>query len=132
MVEYHHPIIKAVSPDLSAFPVTTINVERACELRGHALVRETVRESFVVLDHPASVSLNPGFYKECRAILVGRDWINLTWQWKLKGFPSLDSEPRVQTGEDPLTIHDLDGTELVKDSTERERLLLKALRELVK
>jgi hypothetical protein len=44
----------------------------------------------------------------------------------------LDSYPRIIASDEPLTIYDLESTELVQDSAERERMIIKALRELVK
>lgn len=105
---------------------------KASQLRGSSAVKEIIRDSFVVLTHPASYSQAATFYQECRAQLTGREWGALTWQWRLKDLPSLDSAPRLTSSAEPLTIYDLEQTELVQNSNERERLLLKALRELVK
>jgi hypothetical protein len=51
----------------------------------------------------------------------------------LRGGPAFDANPRIDSkNNEPLTIYDLEQTELVQSSEERERLLFKALRELVK
>ena len=101
-------------------------------LRASEVVREALRETFVVLMHPSCLAFQSEFFKECRSTLLGRDWGALTWQWQIKGLPELDSTARVDSTGEPLTIYDLEQTELVQNSEERERLLLKALRELVK
>jgi hypothetical protein len=102
-------------------------------LRASERVRAAVRDSFLVLEHAPSRAADPEFYGAAFALLNGRDWGALTWQWRLKGHAALDATPRLGgAGDTPLTIHDLEQTELVRDSEERERLLLKALRELVK
>jgi hypothetical protein len=92
-----------------------------------------VKESFIVLIHPASLALNKDLYESCRAQLLGREWGALSWQWNLRGGPAFDMNPRIDSKkQEPLTIYDLEQTELVQNSEERERLLFKALRELVK
>jgi hypothetical protein len=107
-------------------------VDAAKALRASDIVRSAVRESFLVLQHAASISHDAGFFNECEAQLLGRDWGHLNWQWQLKGHPALDSYPRIIASDEPLTIYDLESTELVQDSAERERMIIKALRELVK
>jgi hypothetical protein len=89
-------------------------------------------DSFIVMSHPASAQIAPEFYRDCRNLLLGRDWGSLNWQWSVKGHPSFDREPNNSGAGEPLTIYDLEKTELVRNSDERERMLLKALRELVK
>lgn len=135
--------IVVIEPDLEvieaaakihSFPADRVLIETVQSprgLRSAQSVRDGVRASFVVLLHPASRACDPAFYKDCQAQLTGRDWGSLNWQWKLKNGPSLDSSPRVAT-EEALTIYDLEQTELVQNSEERERMLIKALRELVK
>ncbi len=114
-----------------------IRVKFECVQRGKALrslesVKSGVAVSFTVLQHAPSVAGDPEFYRECQNLLNGREWGGLHWQWQLKGFSALDSQPKIHSGELPLTIYDLDSTELVQNSEERERMLVKALRELVK
>jgi hypothetical protein len=123
--------VKAVLDEVAA-RVQFVNVQAARELRSHSDIRAAVAASFIVLEHPASISLEKEFFRECSAQLIGRDWGNLNWQWSLKGFPAFDSRPRIDGGDAALSIYDLEQTELVQDSEERERMLLKALRELVK
>jgi hypothetical protein len=109
------------------------HVTSAKALRSSDAVKAAVKESFVVLVHPASQSLNFELFENCRAQLLGRDWGSLNWQWNLRGAPAFDANPRVDSkSEDSLTIYDLEQTELVQNSEEREKLLFKALRELVK
>lgn len=134
IIEPEMEIVDAVKPLIAEFGarVSWLSVGSARELRAIADVRTAVAASFVVLEHPPSLSLDRGFYRECSAQLLGRDWGSLSWQWKLKGFADLDSQPRINSVEEPLTIYDLDQCELVQDSAERERMLIKALRELVK
>jgi hypothetical protein len=57
----------------------------------------------------------------------------LNWQWQLKGHGSLDTQLKIGAeGDAALTIYDLDNTELSQNSEDRERMIIKALRELVK
>jgi len=107
-------------------------VNAAKELRASDIVRSAVRESFLVLQHAPSIAHDVDFFNECQAQLLGRDWGHLNWQWQLKGHPALETYPRIDTPDEPLTIYDLEATELVQDSAERERMIIKALRELVK
>lgn len=103
------------------------------DLRMNDSVRDVVRHSFVTLRHPPTFALNPEFFLECERQLIARDWGSLNWQWKLKGFGDLDSQPRIDgASEAPLSIYDLESTELGQNSEDRERMLIKALRELVK
>ncbi len=134
VIEPESEIVEAIRPLVAEFGgrVTWLSAGSARELRAISEVRTAVTTSFVVLEHPASVHLDRGFYRECSAQLLGRDWGSLSWQWKLKGFADLDSQPRITANDETLTIYDLDQCELVQDSAERERMLLKALRELVK
>ncbi len=106
------------------------NVQSAKGLRATASVRQAVKESFRVLVHPSSRSGREKIFDELQAQLIARDWGSLTWQWKLQGLGDLAETLRVDAGK--LTIYDLEQTELVQNSVERERLLIKALRELVK
>jgi hypothetical protein len=101
------------------------------QLRASALVREAIRGSFLVLTHSPSAGSQPEIYRDWRKQLLGRDWGALSWQWQLKGFADLDTQLKIGNSE-ALTIYDLESTELVQNSTERERMLIKALRELVK
>lgn len=109
------------------------HVTSAKALRSSDAVKAAVKESFVVLVHPASQAVNSELYESCRTQLLGRDWGSLNWQWHLTGSPAFDSTPRIDAkSEEALTIYDLEQTELVQNSEEREKLLFKALRELVK
>lgn len=134
VIEPEAELAEAVTAALGAAAarVAILSPASARELRADPLVRAAVQASFVVLEHPPSVSHDRAYYRECRAQLLGREWGALNWQWKLKGFADLDSQPRIAAGGEPLTIYDLEQTELVQDSAERERMLIKALRELVK
>jgi hypothetical protein len=121
---------------LHAFDSARVNIElisSARALRSSAAVKAAVKESFIVLAHPASLAFNPALYESCRDQLLGRDWGTLSWQWKMRSGPNFDANPRIDSNKsEPLTIYDLEQTELVQSSEEREKLLLKALRELVK
>jgi hypothetical protein len=108
------------------------NVESGRALRASDVVRDAVKGSFLVLQHAPCVALADDFYRDCENQLLGREWGSLNWQWQLKGFASLDAQPKIHASEEALSIYDLEHTELVQDSTERERMLVKALRELVK
>lgn len=134
VIESLPELIEAVAPTLEDISprVTFVSAASVRELRANETLRLAVATSFVVLDHPPSVNRDRAFYRECKTQLVGREWGALNWQWKLKGLPGFDSQPKISSGEKPLTIYDLEQTELVQDSAERERMLLKALRELVK
>lgn len=121
--------------ELHAFDSTRVNfvaLTHIREIRSSASVRTALRDSYVVLQHNPSVHRHLEIFRDCRNLLIARDWGNLNWQWQLRGSPSLDSEPRISKTEEPLTILDLEQTELVQSSEERERMLVKALRELVK
>lgn len=112
--------------------VRVLHLSSARELRAMDEVKRGVRESFVTLTHAPSFASNPEFYTACRTQLLGREWGALSWQWRMRNGPDFDRVPRIEGGNSPLTIHDLEQTELVQNSEERERLLLRALRELVK
>lgn len=107
-------------------------VESLRALRANVSVREGLKTSFVVLTHPSSAQSEPDLIKSLREHLLGRGWGALNWQWQLKSNKDLDGVPRVAPETETLTIYDLDQTELVQNSEARERMLLKALRELVK
>jgi len=134
VIEPSLELVEAVLPTLGACGsrVAFVSAGSARELRANDEVRAAVKSSFVVLDHPPSVNRDRGYFRECKTQLLGREWGALNWQWKLKGCADFESQPRISTGEAPLTIYDLEQTELVQDSRERERMLFKALRELVK
>jgi len=130
-----HEQILTTGQSLHMFPasrVTFEHVKSARDLRSSAQVKKAVTESFVVLTHPSSLLLDGKVYEECRAQLIGRDWGALTWQWKLRDAPGFDTNARIDGPDKTLTIYDLEQTELVQNSEEREKLLLRALRELVK
>jgi hypothetical protein len=112
--------------------VKFICVDNVKRLRADERVRSAVSSSFVILQHAPSLAAQNELYRELHAQLLGRDWGALSWQWQMKGFAALDSRPQIQRGGEPLTILDLEQTELARDSEERERMLIKALRELVK
>ncbi len=107
-------------------------VDSTRQLRAADSVRTAVAQSFVVLQHGPSQAINPSLFRDLHAQLLGRDWGALNWQWKMMGFSTLESQPQIQKGGEALTILDLEQTELIQDSSERERMLIKALRELVK
>jgi hypothetical protein len=120
---------------LHEFPSGRVSCEHVRgirDLRASARVKKAVTESFVVLAHPSSALLDGKIYEDCRTQLLGRDWGSLTWQWKLRNAPGFDLNSRIDGADKPLTIYDLEMTELVQNSEEREKLLFKALRELVK
>jgi hypothetical protein len=134
VIEPETAVIEAAAeivPDVLA-KVETVCVQTGRELRAARAVREGIKQSFLVLTHPASKASQPGFFRDCEAQLNGREWGALTWQWQVKEGPAFDSTPRVESQKEPLTIYDLEQTELVQNSEERERMLFKALRELVK
>ena len=134
VLETQEPIAR-LGAELRAFDpkrVAVVEVGSARALRADENVQKAVRESFVVLSHAPSLAVDPELYEECRAQLLGRDWGSLNWQWKMRNGPSFDRVARHEPNAAPLTIYDLEQTELVQDSEERERLLFKALRELVK
>jgi hypothetical protein len=107
-------------------------VDSTRQLRAAESVRAGVAQSFVILQHGPSLASHPILFRELHAQLLGRDWGALNWQWKMMGLSTLESQPQIQKGADALTILDLEQAELIQDSTERERMLVKALRELVK
>jgi hypothetical protein len=121
---------------INSFDPIKVRVEHfksARTLRASEAVKAAVKESFIVLNHPASLALHKNLYESCRAQLLGREWGALNWQWNLRGGPAFDANPRIDSkNEEPLTVYELEQTELVQSSEERERLLFKALRELVK
>jgi hypothetical protein len=134
VIERSQELISAVQ-QIQAFAsprVHFICVEKSAALRTLENVRTAIAESFLVLQHAPSLTVQPDFYRECKNQLLGRDWGSLNWQWQLKGFAPLDAQPKIHAGDKALSIYDLDQTELVQDSAERERMLVKALRELVK
>ena len=106
------------------------NLKSITDLRSCESIRAAISESFVCLVHSPSRQGRESLFDELRSQLVGRDWGALTWQWRLQGLGELDPVPRV--GSEKLTIYDLEQTELVSNGEEREALLIKALRELVK
>ena len=135
VLEANEEILEA-GQNINSFDPVKVRVEHftsARSLRSSEAVKAAVKESFVVLIHPASLAVNKDLYESCRAQLLGREWGALNWQWNLRGAPAFDANPRIDAISDsPLTIYDLEQTELVQNSEERERLLFKALRELVK
>ena len=134
VIDTRESILNAAAK-LHSFPAGRIfleHVSSARELRANQAVKKAVAESFVVLAHPSSALLDGKIYEECRGQLLGRDWGSLTWQWKLRDAPGFDTNARIDSGAPALTIYDLEQTELVQNSEERERLLFRALRELVK
>lgn len=112
--------------------VSFYHVSNARSLRRIEAVKSAVTKSFIVLTHAPSFALSAEVYKEFSAQLLGRDWGSLSWQWKLRNAPEFDRTARIDAGGEPLSLHDLEQTELVQNSEERERILFKALRELVK
>ena len=129
------PEIARNAAQIFAFDEQRVRIEHVSEtrsVRGIESVRAAAANSFVVLVHPASYTLKPSLYEECRTTLLARDWGNLTWQWRLQNAPDFERTARIDSRQTPLSIYDLEQTELVQNSEERERLLFKALRELVK
>ena len=118
----------AVQAKITAIPT----LPKAAEGLKIEEVKTGVTQSFIVMTHAPSFSLFPEIYKDCQAQLVARDWGNLNWQWKLRGGAEFDRTPSIDGTGEALTIHDIEQTELVQNSEEREKLLFKALRELIK
>lgn len=135
IIDVDKEIVEATS-NLHRFPSDRLKIEvvqRASELRRLTSIKKAVTESFVVMTHPASLAAAPKIYEECRQQLLGRDWGTLNWQWNLRGVSGFDTTAKVSSVSDKaLTIYDLEQTELVQNSEEREKLLFRALRELVK
>lgn len=133
VIEKSQELIETVQPWLlGCVDVVIEHIRESRDLRFCNSVRDAIKQSFIVLKHPPSLAVAQSFYDGCFTQLLGRDWGHLTWQWNLKDLPALESQPRVEPKGELLTIYDLAQTELVTNSSERERLLLKALRELVK
>ena len=128
--------IMAAGLAIHSFPLNRVileHIKNSRDLRSSVQVKKAVAESFVVLAHPVSVLQDGKVFDECRAQLLGRDWGALTWQWKLRNGPGFDTNSRIDGASvNPLSIYDLEQTELVQNSEEREKLLFRALRELVK
>jgi hypothetical protein len=121
--------------DLNAFDSARVSLHHVASARALRKIEEVkagVTQSFIVMTHAPSFSLFPEIYKECRAQLIARDWGNLNWQWKLRGGAEFDRTPRIDGTGETLSLHDIEQTELVQNSEEREKLLFKALRELIK
>lgn len=134
VIELRNDLVEAVRPLLSEFKdrIVFTSALTARDVRASEDIRKGLQNSFVILEHPASVHLDIEAYKDISTWLRARDWGPLNWQWKLKGLSPLDAQPKLLTSEKPLTILDLDDCDLVKGGVEKERLLLMALRELVK
>ena len=134
VLETNEEILNAAT-DMHGFDnsrVSLNHVPNKRALRKIEAVKIAVTKSFIVLAHAPSFALSADIYKELRAQLLGRDWGNLNWQWKLRNAPGFDRTARIDTGGEPLSVHDLEQTELVQNSEEREKILFKALRELLK
>jgi len=131
VVENNAEVVTAVErlQQFAAERVQFVVVSSLKDLRAHEVVRKSLVGSYLVLDWPASFSTNRTFFTDCRQFLLGRDWGSLTWQWQLRGFAPLFSQPRAGQSEKPLSIVDLDSADHLST---REGLLIKALRELVK
>lgn len=134
VLEANEEILKAVTEihNFDDARVSLHHVPSTRSLRKIEAVKAAVAKSFLVLVHAPSFALNAEIYKEFRTQLLGRDWGNLNWQWKLRNAPGFDRNARIDSGGEPLSLHDLEQTELVQNSEEREKILFKALRELVK
>jgi hypothetical protein len=127
--------ILQASFDLKAFDsgrVSLHHISSARNLRKIEEVKAAVTQSFIVMTHAPSFSLFPEIYKDCQTQLIARDWGNLNWQWKLRGAADFDRTPRIDGTGETLSLHDIEQTELVQNSEEREKILFKALRELIK
>lgn len=134
VLEASAEIIQA-SFDLNAFDsarVSLHHISSARTLRKIDEVKTAVTQSFIVMTHAPSFSLFPEIYKDIQAQLIARDWGNLNWQWKLRGAADFDRTPRIDGTGETLSLHDIEQTELVQNSEEREKILFKALRELIK
>lgn len=107
-------------------------VQRARSLRTSHFVKAALTKSFLVFPHAPSVVSQKDFYRECQSQLMGRDWGSLNWQWQLRGFAPLEPHTKIHSTIEPLTILDLEQTQLMRQSEERERMIVKALRELIK
>jgi hypothetical protein len=134
VIEVHEAVIEAVRGihALDSRKFKFVCVESVKQLRATEEVRAGVAQSFVVLQHGPSLAGAPALYRDLHAQLLGRDWGALNWQWQMHGLAALESQPSIHKTAEPLSILDLEQTELVRDSQERERMLVKALRELVK
>ena len=132
VLEASEDIIATELNDFPAGRISIYHVPNGRALRKIDAVKSAVARSFVVFSHAPSQALFPKIYQECRAQLIARDWGNLNWQWKLRSGPAFDSNPRIDGTSQLLSIHDLEQTELVQNSEEREKLLFLALRDLVK
>ena len=134
VIEINEELRSAVQEKLKELSPRLIWAKAKCarDLRSEECVRAALENSFVVLEHPASVRLDAAAYREIGTFLRARDWGPLNWQWQLKKLAPFDPQPKMQASAQPLTICDLDDSELVRNGAERERLLLQALRELVK
>ena len=136
VVVEHSPELARAVIEIHGFQPPKVRFEilaKPADLRSNDIIRDAVKNSFVVLTHPATRACHPEFYAECERQFLARDWGSLNWQWQLKGHGSLDSQTQLSADNaSPLTIYDLEKTELSQNSEQRERMLIKALRELVK
>lgn len=132
VIEPDRELIEAVSSIHAELPVVMESPQSLNEVRSSLQIRTALMSSFVVLTHAPSLT-ESSLLNDTARFLRAREWGALTWQWRLKGHADLDTHPRVDSvGDKALSIYDLERTEFVQNSNERERLLLKALRELVK
>lgn len=134
VIEHSQRLIEAVQ-EIQKFDserVQFVCADKPASLRSNTQVRQAIAQSFLVLQHAPSLAAQPDYFRECKNLLLGRDWGNLNWQWQLKGFAPLDRQLKIHSTDEALNIYDLEQTELIRDSAERERMLVKALRELVK
>lgn len=121
--------------DLHQFDPSRVSLQHISSARNLRKIEEVkagVVQSFIVMTHAPSFSLSPEIYRDCEAQLIARDWGNLNWQWKLRGSADFDRTPRIDGTGNTLSLHDIEQTELVQNSEEREKLLFRALRELIK
>ncbi len=135
VIELSAEIVEACQK-IHGFPeerVQFTGVQSVQALRANSAMKAAMAQSFLTLQHGPSVARAPGFYGTCEQLLAGRDWAGLNWQWRLKGFAPLEDQARIDGGREPaLSIYDLEKTDWVQNSPERARMIVKALRELVK
>ena len=103
-------------------------LDAADRVRASSRVRTGLAQSYLVLVHPASRGSDPDLYREVAALLCARQPAAFSFVWALRDLAPLGEV----SGPGPLTIHDLVQAEVIADAGERERALLRALKELVK
>ena len=130
VLEPRADVIAAWDEDFARDRVRVEHTEDLASLRTSDDVRRALATSYLTMVHPASRGLSPEFYRDAVAHLNARAPGHLAWVWELKNLGTLPEE--LTRGDAALSIHDLAQIELTADAGEREHLLIKALRELVK